>query len=151
MTQLTPSESPSSHEIVVKDQRETIKNAFHVPNDRALHTHSCPASIARSGWRTGSRNLRDFYRTLPIMYSVRIDSAQVFLRGGRCHDRRPLFVAMQDYVRSIGATQTISKAQIFRFLEMQFAHADRNHDGELEIDEVAAFVHAIWCPESDQR
>jgi hypothetical protein len=33
---------------------------------------------------------------------------------------------------------------------MQFAHADRNHDGELNIDELAAFVHAISCPESDQ-
>jgi hypothetical protein len=34
---------------------------------------------------------------------------------------------------------------------MQFAYADRNHDGELDIDELAAFVHAISCPESDQR
>ena len=65
--------------------------------------------------------------------------------------RQAFTMAMQDYVRSIGATQTISKAQIFRFLEMQFAHADRNHDGELDIDEIAAFVHAISCPESDQR
>jgi hypothetical protein len=29
---------------------------------------------------------------------------------------------------------------------MQFAHADRNHDGEPDIDELAAFVHAISCP-----
>jgi hypothetical protein len=60
-------------------------------------------------------------------------------------------MAMQDYVRSIGATQTVSKTQVFRFLEMQFAHADRNHDGELDIDELAAFMHSISWPESDQR
>jgi hypothetical protein len=65
--------------------------------------------------------------------------------------REAFIVAMQDYVRSIGATQTVSKAQVFRFLEMQFAHVDRNHDGELDIDELAAFLHAISCPESDQR
>jgi hypothetical protein len=111
----------------------------------------CPASIASSGRRTGSRNLRDFYRTLPIMYSVRIDSAQDVPARKSVSRPEAFTMAMQDYVRSIGATQTISKAQIFRFLEMQFAHADRNHDGELDIDEIAAFVHAISCPESDQR
>jgi hypothetical protein len=62
-----------------------------------------------------------------------------------------LTMAVQDYVRSIGATQTVSKNQVFRFLEMQFAQADRNHDGELDIDELAAFVHATSWPESDQR
>jgi hypothetical protein len=60
-------------------------------------------------------------------------------------------MAMRDYVRSIGATEKVSKAQVFRFLEMQFAHADRNHDGELDIDELAAFVQAISWPEADQR
>jgi hypothetical protein len=57
-------------------------------------------------------------------------------------------MSVQDYVRSIGATQTVSKDQVFRFLEMQFAHADRNHDGELDIDELAAFERAISWPES---
>jgi len=61
------------------------------------------------------------------------------------------FVAIQDYVRSIAATETVSKDQVFRFLEMQFARADRNHDGELDLDELAAFVHAVSCPETDQR
>jgi hypothetical protein len=60
-------------------------------------------------------------------------------------------VAIQDYVRSIAATETVSKDQVFRFLEMQFARADKNHDGELDFDELAAFSHAVSCPESDQR
>ena len=49
-------------------------------------------------------------------------------------------MAIQDYVRSIAATETVSKDQVFRFLEMQFARADRNHDGELDAAELAAFV-----------
>ena len=60
-------------------------------------------------------------------------------------------MAIQDYVRSIAATETVSKDQVFRFLEMQFALADKNHDGELDIDELAVFAHAVSCPESDQR
>ena len=85
------------------------------------------------------------------MYSGRIDSAQGVPARRSVSGPEAFIMAMQDYVRSIGATQTVSKAQIFRFLEMQFAHADRNHDGELDVDELAAFVHAISCPESDQR
>jgi hypothetical protein len=61
------------------------------------------------------------------------------------------FVAIQDYVRSIAATETVSKDQVFRFLEMQFARADKDHDGELDFDELAVFVHAVSCPEVDQR
>jgi len=60
-------------------------------------------------------------------------------------------VAIQDYVRSIAATETVSKDQVFRFLEMQFALADRNHDGELNVDELAVFARAVSCPEADQR
>jgi hypothetical protein len=60
-------------------------------------------------------------------------------------------VAIQDYVRSIAATETVSKDQVFRFLEKQFALADKNHDGELNIDELTIFAHAISCPEADQR
>jgi hypothetical protein len=41
-------------------------------------------------------------------------------------------MAIQEYVRSIAATQTVSKEEVFRFLEMQFARADRNHDGLLD-------------------
>lgn len=62
-----------------------------------------------------------------------------------------VFMAIQDYVRSIAATETVSKDQVFRFLEMQFARADRNHDGQLDADELAAFVLAVARPESDQR
>jgi hypothetical protein len=85
------------------------------------------------------------------MYSVSTDSAQGVPRRRSVWWPEGLIMAMQDYVRSIGATQTVSKNQVFRFLEMQFAQADRNHDGELDIDELAAFVHAISWPESDQR
>ena len=60
-------------------------------------------------------------------------------------------MAIQDYVRSIAVTGTVSKEQVFRFLEMQFARADKNHDGLLDIDELAMFAHAVSCPESDQR
>jgi hypothetical protein len=60
-------------------------------------------------------------------------------------------MAIQDYVRSIAATARVSKAQVFRFLEMQFARADRNHDGELDADELASFVRAVSRPEADQR
>ena len=60
-------------------------------------------------------------------------------------------MAIQDYVRSIAATETVSKDQVFRFLEMQFARADRDHDGELDADELAAFVLAVSTPEADQR
>jgi hypothetical protein len=62
-----------------------------------------------------------------------------------------VFMAIQDYVRSIAATETISKSEVFRFLEMQFARADRNHDGELDAEELAAFVLAVARPEMDQR
>jgi hypothetical protein len=60
-------------------------------------------------------------------------------------------MAIQDYVRSIAETETVSKDQVFRFLEMQFARADKNHDGQLDIDELKVFANAIACPESDQR
>ncbi|MEA3133386.1 MAG: hypothetical protein QOG17_1232, partial [Gammaproteobacteria bacterium] len=49
-------------------------------------------------------------------------------------------MAIQDYVRSIAATETVSKDQVFRFLEMQFARADKNHDGKLDFDELAVFA-----------
>ena len=60
-------------------------------------------------------------------------------------------MAIQDYMRSIAATETVSKDQVFRFLEMQFARADSNHDGQLDGDELALFVNAISSPNSDQR
>jgi hypothetical protein len=60
-------------------------------------------------------------------------------------------MAIQEYVRSIAATQTVSKEEVFRFLEMQFARADRNHDGLLDIDELALFAQSVSYPESGQR
>jgi hypothetical protein len=60
-------------------------------------------------------------------------------------------MAIQDYVKSIAAIEKVSKDQVFRFLEMQFSRADKNHDGELDFDELADFAHAVSCPESDQR
>jgi hypothetical protein len=60
-------------------------------------------------------------------------------------------MAIQEYVRSIAATESVSKEEVFRFLEMQFARADKNHDGLLDIDELEAFAQAIYCLESDQR
>jgi len=59
-------------------------------------------------------------------------------------------MAILEYVRSIG-TETVSKAEVFRFLEMQFARADRNHDGLLDIDELAEFARSVSHPETDQR
>jgi hypothetical protein len=60
-------------------------------------------------------------------------------------------MAIQEYVRSIAATKTVSKEEVFRFLEMQFARADKNHDGLLDIDELEVFAQPVYCPESDQR
>ena len=60
-------------------------------------------------------------------------------------------MALQDYVRSLAAKETVSKHQVFRFLEMQFARADKNHDGLLNLDELAVFAQSVYCPESDQR
>ena len=62
-----------------------------------------------------------------------------------------LVMAIQEYVRSLAATDTVSKAQVFRFLEMQFARADKNHDGLLDFDELAVFAQSVAQPESDQR
>ena len=60
-------------------------------------------------------------------------------------------MAIEDYVRSIAVKDSVSKDQVFRYLEMQFARADRNHDGQLDIDELRRFVGAISLPETDQR
>jgi hypothetical protein len=60
-------------------------------------------------------------------------------------------MAIQEYVRSIATTRTVSKEEVFRFFEMQFARADSNHDGLLDIDELALFAQSVSYPESDQR
>jgi hypothetical protein len=60
-------------------------------------------------------------------------------------------MAIQDYLKSIAASETVSKGQVFRYLELQFARADRNHDGELNIEELENFIRTISHPEADQR
>jgi len=60
-------------------------------------------------------------------------------------------MAIQDYVRSIAAIERVSKTEVFRFLEMQFARADKDRDGQLDIDELAEFVQSVSHPEADQR
>ena len=60
-------------------------------------------------------------------------------------------MAIQDYVRSIAADEKVSKAEVFRFLEMQFSRADRNHDGSLDLEELSVFINAIVRPDADQR
>jgi hypothetical protein len=60
-------------------------------------------------------------------------------------------MAIQDYVKSLVPSSTVSKAQVFRFLEMQFARIDSDHDGQLNPDELALFVQAVACPTQDQR
>jgi len=52
-------------------------------------------------------------------------------------------MAIKEYVRSIAATEAVSKEQVFRFLEMQFARADKNHDGLLDLDELAVFAQSV--------
>ena len=60
-------------------------------------------------------------------------------------------MAIQEYVKSIAATGGVSKEQVFRFIEMQFARADKNHDGLLDVDELDLFAHSIAYPEMGQR
>jgi len=60
-------------------------------------------------------------------------------------------MAILDYVRSIAATESVSKEQVFRFLEIEFCRADKNHDGQLDLDEIQDFVQAIAYPDRDQR
>ena len=60
-------------------------------------------------------------------------------------------MAIQDYARSIASTERVSKDQVFRFLEMQFARADSNHDGQLDWEELELFVNAVARPECDLR
>jgi hypothetical protein len=60
-------------------------------------------------------------------------------------------MAIQDYVQSIAADDFVSKGQVFRFLEMAFARADKDHDGKLNGDELSMFVRAIAYPDRDQR
>jgi hypothetical protein len=85
------------------------------------------------------------------MYPGSSDGTQMLPSTAARVHRRRFVMAIQDYVRSIAATRTVSKDEVFRFLEMQFARADKNHDGQLDIEELAVFANAVSCPESDQR
>jgi hypothetical protein len=75
----------------------------------------------------------------------------IFMRPRLCLVSEVILMAIQEYVKSIAATDLVTKEQVFRFLEMQFARADRNHDGLLDSDELAVFAQSISCPEIDQR
>jgi hypothetical protein len=75
----------------------------------------------------------------------------LFMRPRLCLVSEVILMAIQEYVKSIAATDLVTKEQVFRFLEMQFARADRNHDGLLDSDELAVFAQSISCPEIDQR
>jgi len=60
-------------------------------------------------------------------------------------------MAIQEYLKSIAASECISKRQMFRYLEVEFDRADGNHDGELNVEELENFIHTIVHPEMDQR
>jgi hypothetical protein len=60
-------------------------------------------------------------------------------------------MAIQDYVRSISVTDSVSKGDVFRYLEIQFSRADKNQDGQLTAEELETFTHAIAFPEVDRR
>lgn len=51
-------------------------------------------------------------------------------------------------VESIDATKRVSKKQLFRFLELQFARIDADQDGELTLDELAQFIRALAHPQT---
>jgi hypothetical protein len=93
--------------------------------------------------------LRQIY--IPPLYHWIVGSRVRRIKSSRRYLPEAFFMAIQDYVRSIAATETVSKQQLFRFLEMQFARADKDHDGNLDPDELVSFVHAISWPDSDQR
>jgi hypothetical protein len=60
-------------------------------------------------------------------------------------------MAIQDNVRLIAATGTVSKREAFRFPETQFARADSNHDCALDAEKFATFVLAVARPGADQQ
>jgi hypothetical protein len=60
-------------------------------------------------------------------------------------------MAIEEYVQTSGTLATASKAEVFRFIEIQFARADANHDGLLDIDELALFVRSLSHPQADPR
>jgi hypothetical protein len=53
-------------------------------------------------------------------------------------------MAIQDYMKICCGSQTVSKQQVMRFIELQFARADKNHDGEFDFDELGG-VRACHC------
>jgi hypothetical protein len=65
--------------------------------------------------------------------------------------KRSAIMAIQEYLNSMRSEERATKAQVFRFLEMQFARADKDHDNQLTVEELECFVRAIARPESDER
>jgi len=45
----------------------------------------------------------------------------------------------------------VSKADLFKFMEAEFAAADRNKDGELEVDELQSFLNALSNPGASRK
>jgi hypothetical protein len=87
----------------------------------------------------------------PVLCSGSNGHAIASVRGGDRLLTEVFAMAISESVRPITATQTVSKAEVFRFLESQFARADRNRDGLLDIDELALFVQYVSHPQSNQR
>ena len=42
--------------------------------------------------------------------------------------------------------RTVTKAELFQFLEIQFAFADKTHDGVLDVEELRSFLNALADP-----
>jgi len=53
--------------------------------------------------------------------------------------------------RSDADTSTVTKAQLFKFLELQFSLADLDEDGALDIHELRTFVNSLSHPDTDVK
>jgi hypothetical protein len=60
-------------------------------------------------------------------------------------------MAILNYVKSMAMDDSVSKQQVFRFLEMEFARADKDHDGKLSFEELETFARAISCADREQK
>jgi DNA-binding winged helix-turn-helix (wHTH) protein len=89
-----------------------------------------------------------FSRRLPTVMTACVLGAVGISMAMDSHQR---IVGATATARSIAATATVSKAQVFQFLETQFARADSNHDGALDAGELSTFVHAVARSDSDRQ
>jgi hypothetical protein len=100
---------------------------------------NCPAQHLKKLSNPGSGAFDSFFMRSPLLSVASSTGSEASI------------MAIQEYARSIAVTGTVSKSQVFRFVEMQFARADKDHDGLLDFDELAAFAQSISCVEADQR